>query len=536
MAGKKITQLPAKTEPVSSGDKFLITDGGDGLSKQVDKDYLPTVVNPTWKSSVRVATTEPVALATGFAAGQTIDGIELVEGDRVLNKDATDGTENGILVVPASGAPARASDYAAGSSAAGTVIPVEEGTLNTPEGKPVSFVCTNDDGSDVVDTDALVFAVWGNDAHASTHIKDGSDELVGCDLACGYSPTAGSYTPTGGGKISDHFAGIAAKLVQFTVATNLAALTPASGVSMYADNTGAAPALRGHDATWTLGTLAIPVARAILAAGALATPSLSVREDTTGIYSPATNQVGFVANNKGVLFGGGASPSFAPIDDAAYDLGTVAAKWRQAHIQTLVGPLIAAPADPVNQAVSLVLSSLTAARTITVPDDDVDLQYSRVATTSAAGASPRATQAEVDAGTDADGHVTPETLAGLAQRAPVVLSSSGVGAYTISDAAIESATGFPVRGDLSIDQQDASADLMAYTIATAAIGSAFKVTIRNGQAASFTGSGVTLVPMDFPDGTPSDTVCDASIGIADRCVMGFFTTATRCELYGGDPA
>src|SRR5687768_15275521 len=64
----------------------------------------------TWKRSVRVATTTNGALATAYANGQTVDGVTLVTGDRILLKNQTAGAENGIYVVAASGAPARATD------------------------------------------------------------------------------------------------------------------------------------------------------------------------------------------------------------------------------------------------------------------------------------------------------------------------------------------------------------------------------------------------------------------------------------------
>ena len=78
------------------------------------------------KQSVRVATTAAIALA-GL---QTIDGVVLVAGDRVLVKDQAAGAENGIYVV-AAGAWARATDADSGTKLnAGALVPVEAGTVN----------------------------------------------------------------------------------------------------------------------------------------------------------------------------------------------------------------------------------------------------------------------------------------------------------------------------------------------------------------------------------------------------------------------
>jgi len=84
----------------------------------------------TPKSSVRVATTTNGTLISDFANGQTVDGIVLATNDRILIKDQTTGTENGIYIVQASGAPSRATDCPSGSKASGVSVVVEQGTVN----------------------------------------------------------------------------------------------------------------------------------------------------------------------------------------------------------------------------------------------------------------------------------------------------------------------------------------------------------------------------------------------------------------------
>lgn len=63
------------------------------------------------KVPVRVATTVAGTLTTDFEDGDTLDGITLAEDDRILVKDQSAGSENGVYVVAASGAPARAIDF-----------------------------------------------------------------------------------------------------------------------------------------------------------------------------------------------------------------------------------------------------------------------------------------------------------------------------------------------------------------------------------------------------------------------------------------
>ena len=92
-------------------------------------------------------------LASAFANGQTVDGITLATNDRILLKNQSTGSENGIYTVNASGAPTRATDFDSNSEVTGgTFFFVEEGTVNADNG----FVLTND-GAITVGTTALTF-------------------------------------------------------------------------------------------------------------------------------------------------------------------------------------------------------------------------------------------------------------------------------------------------------------------------------------------------------------------------------------------
>jgi hypothetical protein len=108
------------------------------------------------KQSVRVASATPVAIANGLEAGDTIDGVTLVAGDRVLLMGQTSASENGIYVAVASGAASRSSD-ANGTADTGELKPgtftfVEEGTDNSDKGFVVS---TN--GTITVGSTAIAF-------------------------------------------------------------------------------------------------------------------------------------------------------------------------------------------------------------------------------------------------------------------------------------------------------------------------------------------------------------------------------------------
>ncbi|PJC48331.1 MAG: hypothetical protein CO035_04065, partial [Candidatus Omnitrophica bacterium CG_4_9_14_0_2_um_filter_42_8] len=117
-----------------------------------------------WKQSVKVATIAAGTLTTSFANGQAIDGITLATGDRILVKDQSTGSENGVYTVNASGAPTRATDADANAELVAGAVFVEQGTTNAD----TAWVCTND--SITLGTTALAFAqftgaaayTWGN--------------------------------------------------------------------------------------------------------------------------------------------------------------------------------------------------------------------------------------------------------------------------------------------------------------------------------------------------------------------------------------
>lgn len=98
----------------------------------VNKQYVDNVARGLqWKAPVRAATTTNGTLASAYANGQSIDGVTLATGDRILIKNQTAAEENGIYVVNASGAPTRASDADTnGELAPGTAVSVIEGTAN----------------------------------------------------------------------------------------------------------------------------------------------------------------------------------------------------------------------------------------------------------------------------------------------------------------------------------------------------------------------------------------------------------------------
>tara|TARA_B110000977_G_C11074151_1_gene490546 strand:+ start:353 stop:2197 length:1845 start_codon:yes stop_codon:yes gene_type:complete len=101
------------------------------------------------KASVRAATTANITLSNT----QTVDGIALDVGDRILVKDQSTASQNGIYVV-ASSSWARSTDMdAPAEMTSGVFFFVEEGTANADAG----FVITTDGGAITVGVDAVNF-------------------------------------------------------------------------------------------------------------------------------------------------------------------------------------------------------------------------------------------------------------------------------------------------------------------------------------------------------------------------------------------
>ena len=127
MGGQKITNLGTPTVSTDASTKAYVDSVANGLDV---------------KNSVRVATTTNGTLSSAFANGQTIDGVTLSTGDRILLKNQTTGSENGIYTVNSSGAPTRAEDFDTDTEVtAGAFTFIEEGTINGNNG----FVVISDD-------------------------------------------------------------------------------------------------------------------------------------------------------------------------------------------------------------------------------------------------------------------------------------------------------------------------------------------------------------------------------------------------------
>ena len=86
------------------------------------------------------ASTANVNISNGLEAGDSIDGVTLVAGDRVLLKDQSTATENGLYLAVSSGAASRDPEHDTIAELSGGLIVINQGTANDNK----IFLCTTD--------------------------------------------------------------------------------------------------------------------------------------------------------------------------------------------------------------------------------------------------------------------------------------------------------------------------------------------------------------------------------------------------------
>lgn len=222
--GNKLTNLATPTAGTDAATKNYVDAAVQGFD---------------WKQSVRAASTANGTLASAFANGSVIDGVTLATGDRILLKNQTTGSENGIYTVNASGAPTRATD--ADSSAkvtAGMAAFVSEGTTNGNS----AWLLTTDDPITLATT-ALVFAQIGG--------SSGSVTSVSVVSANGFAGSVANATSTPAITISTSITGLlkgnGTAVSAATSGTDYAPATSGSGILKGNGSGGFSSATAGTD-------------------------------------------------------------------------------------------------------------------------------------------------------------------------------------------------------------------------------------------------------------------------------------------------
>lgn len=138
----------------------------------------------SWKASVRAATTSNITLS----GVQTIDGISVIAGDRVLVKNQSTSSQNGIYDV-AAGSWTRSSDANTGTKIKQATTSIEEGAVNAD----TIYTCTTN-GSITIGTTSLAFAKTS----ATTYTGSDGVVLTGNNFTLDNSYFSGAFTLSGG--------------------------------------------------------------------------------------------------------------------------------------------------------------------------------------------------------------------------------------------------------------------------------------------------------------------------------------------------
>jgi hypothetical protein len=136
------------------------------------------------------ATTGNINLTTDLENGDTLDGVTLVTGDRVLVKDQTDATENGLYIVVASGAASRDPQFDTIAELSGQMIVVNQGTANDNK----IFLCTTDSDATIGISNITYTQV--TPANVGTVTSVGIADSGAGEFTVGSSPVTSSGTIT----------------------------------------------------------------------------------------------------------------------------------------------------------------------------------------------------------------------------------------------------------------------------------------------------------------------------------------------------
>ena len=152
-ASAQRTTLGLGTIATQNSNNVTVTGGSvTGLgdpsvsSEAATKNYVDqAVAGLRTRIIAEAATTANISLTTDLENGDTLDGVTLVTGDRVLVKDQTDATQNGLYIVVASGAASRDPQFDTIAELSGQMIVVNQGTSNDNK----IFLCTTDSSATI---------------------------------------------------------------------------------------------------------------------------------------------------------------------------------------------------------------------------------------------------------------------------------------------------------------------------------------------------------------------------------------------------
>lgn len=293
--GRSLSEFNAPTGALDMGTN-RITGVVDptGAQDAATKNYVDGLTQGlSWKDSVRVATTANGTLASAFENGDTIDGVVLATGDRILIKDQTTGSQNGIYTVNASGAPTRADDASTGDEILMTAVFVEEGSTNAD----TAWVLQTN-APITIDTTSLTFAQFG----AGTSYSEGTGIDITGNVISLDVPVVVSSGGTGATSLTDHG-------VLFGSGTGaITASAVGTTGTVLKGNTGSDPTFGAVDLTADV-TGDLPVAEGGTGVSSLTNHGVLLGSGTSAVTVTAVGSTGTVLKGNT-----GSDPTFGAVD------------------------------------------------------------------------------------------------------------------------------------------------------------------------------------------------------------------------------
>jgi hypothetical protein len=136
------------------------------------------------------ASTANVVISSALEAGDVIDGVTLVAGDRVLLKDQSTATENGLYLAVASGAASRDPEHDTIAELSGGMVVVNQGTVNDNK----IFLCTTDTDATLGSTSITYTVITPSNTGTVTSV--GVADSGAGEFTVGSSPITSSGTIT----------------------------------------------------------------------------------------------------------------------------------------------------------------------------------------------------------------------------------------------------------------------------------------------------------------------------------------------------
>lgn len=181
--------LDTDLSSVSASDDTLAS--AKAIKAYTDTQVSNITAGLAWKDDVVAATTAEITIASDLNVGDSIDGVTLADGDRVLVKNqTTNPEENGIYIAGVT--PARSEDMNASAEFNAAIVPVQEG--GTSNGGTTWRQTAVDP---TVGTTAIAFVAFGADVpDASTTVK-GIVELATTAETLARTDTVRAVVPSG---------------------------------------------------------------------------------------------------------------------------------------------------------------------------------------------------------------------------------------------------------------------------------------------------------------------------------------------------